>query len=113
MLFNGTRFSNLYTSEKRKAQELKARGKKVCVCLLLQDLVQSCLRGGEGILEDMCYERRRAEAFVEQSAHHALVNTGEREIVETKEGVCVWGGDIGGHVLRETTKLRRKTLRCC
>jgi hypothetical protein len=33
-----------------------------CVCLLLQDLVQSCLRGGGGILEDMCYERRRAEA---------------------------------------------------
>jgi hypothetical protein len=30
----------------------------LCVCLLLQDLVQSCLRGGGGILEDMCYERR-------------------------------------------------------
>jgi hypothetical protein len=37
-----------------------------CVCLLLQDLVQSCLRGGgEGIWEDMCYERRRAEACVD------------------------------------------------
>jgi hypothetical protein len=24
-----------------------------CVCLLLQDLVQSCLRGGGGIWEDM------------------------------------------------------------
>ena len=36
----------------------------VCVCLLLQDLVQSCLRGEGGILEDMCYERRRAEACV-------------------------------------------------
>jgi hypothetical protein len=33
----------------------------VCVCLLLQDLVQSCLRGEGGILEDMCYERRRRE----------------------------------------------------
>ena len=33
----------------------------MCVCLLLQDLVQSCLRGEGGILEDMCYERRRAE----------------------------------------------------
>jgi hypothetical protein len=38
----------------------------VCVCLLLQDLVQSCLHGGGGgILEDMCYERRRAEACVD------------------------------------------------
>ena len=37
----------------------------VCVCLLLQDLVQICLRGEGGILEDMCYERRRAEAFVD------------------------------------------------
>ena len=37
----------------------------VCVCLLLQDLVQSCLRGEGGILEDMCYKRRRAEACVD------------------------------------------------
>ena len=37
----------------------------VCVCLLLQDLVQSCLRGEGGIVEDMCYERRRAEASVD------------------------------------------------
>jgi hypothetical protein len=36
----------------------------VCVCLLLQDLVQSCLHGGGGRWEDMCYERRRAEACV-------------------------------------------------
>jgi hypothetical protein len=33
------------------------------VCLLLQYLLQSCLRGGRGIVQDMCYERRRAEAF--------------------------------------------------
>ena len=52
-----------------------------CVCLLLQYLLQSCSRGGRGIVEDMCYERRRAEACVDQSAHHALVNAGEREIV--------------------------------
>ena len=37
----------------------------LCVCLLLQDLVQSCLRGEGGMLEDMCYERRRAEACVD------------------------------------------------
>jgi hypothetical protein len=36
-----------------------------CVCLLLQDLVQSCLHGGGGIWEDMCYERRLAEACVD------------------------------------------------
>jgi len=29
----------------------------------------------------MCYERRRAEACVDESAHHALVNAGGREIV--------------------------------
>ena len=31
--------------------------------------------------DNMCYERRRAEACVDESAHHALVNAGEREIV--------------------------------
>jgi hypothetical protein len=42
----------------------------VCV-LLLQDLLQSCARGGRRRVEDMCYERRRAEACVDESAHHA------------------------------------------
>ena len=32
-------------------------------------------------MEDMRYERIRAEACVEWSAHHALVNAGERDIV--------------------------------
>jgi hypothetical protein len=32
-------------------------------------------------VEDMCYERRQAEACVDESAHHALVNAGGREIV--------------------------------
>ena len=36
----------------------------VRVCLLLKELVQSCLLGEGGILEDMCYERLRAEASV-------------------------------------------------
>ena len=36
---------------------------------------------GDGIVEDMCYERRRAEASVNESAHRALVNAGERDIV--------------------------------
>jgi hypothetical protein len=38
--------------------------KRVCV-LLLQDLLQSCSRGGRRRVEDMCYERRRAEACVD------------------------------------------------
>jgi hypothetical protein len=36
----------------------------VCVCLLMQDLLQSCAHGGR-IVEDMCYEIRRAEACVD------------------------------------------------
>jgi hypothetical protein len=55
---------------------------KVGVCvLLLQDLLQSCARGGRRRVEDMCYERRRAEDCVDESAQHALVNAGGREIV--------------------------------
>ena len=38
---------------------------QMCVCLLLQYLIQSCARGGRRIVEDMCYEIRRAEACVE------------------------------------------------
>jgi hypothetical protein len=67
-------------------------GSPLCVCLLLQDLLQSCSRGGRRRVcvyycrtyykvEDMCYERRRAEACVDESAHHALANAGGREIV--------------------------------
>ena len=36
---------------------------------------------GRRRVEDMCYERRQAEACVDESAHHALVNAGGREIV--------------------------------
>ena len=35
------------------------------VCLLLQDLLQSCVRGGRGTVKDVCYEVRRAEARVD------------------------------------------------
>ena len=38
-------------------------------------------REGGGELEDMCYERLRAKAGVNYSAHHALMNAGERDIV--------------------------------
>ena len=33
---------------------------ELCVCVLLQYLLQSCSRGGRGIAEDMCYERRES-----------------------------------------------------
>ena len=57
---------------------------EVCVCvLLLQDLLQSCARGGRRRVEDMCYERRRAEACVDESAHHAL------GVLCTINSVCV------------------------
>ena len=36
---------------------------------------------GGGKVEDMSYERLRAEACEDESAHHALVNAGERDIV--------------------------------
>ena len=36
-----------------------------CCCLLLQYLRQSCARGGRRIVENMCYEIRRAEACVD------------------------------------------------
>jgi len=53
-----------------------------CVYLLLQYLLESCSRGGREIVEDMCcFERRRAGACVVESAHQALVNAGEKEIV--------------------------------
>ena len=43
--------------------------KAVCMschcCLLLQYLIQSCSLGGRRIVEDMCYEIRRAEACVD------------------------------------------------
>ena len=57
VLFVGTQFSNLYL-------------------LLFIAAVPSIklFAWGEGIVEDVCYERRRAEACVGQSAHHALVN---------------------------------------
>jgi hypothetical protein len=47
-------------------------GEKSVCFLLLQDLLQNCSRGGRRRVEDMCYERRRAEACVDESAHHAL-----------------------------------------
>jgi hypothetical protein len=51
-----------------------------CVCFITAGPTKLFAWGGRRV-EDMCYERRRAEACVDESAHHALVNAGGREIV--------------------------------
>ena len=69
-----------FHTQRRSGSSFPWQSLPVCV-LLLQDLLHSCARGGRRRVEDMCYERRRAEACVDESAHHALVNAGGREIV--------------------------------
>jgi hypothetical protein len=64
----------------------------VCV-LLLQDLLQSCARGGRRRVEDMCYERRRAEACVDESAHHALVEA-RRGGTREEPGTLIQGAPV-------------------
>ena len=49
---------------------------RMCVFITAVPITKLFARG-----EDMCYERLRAEACVNWSAHRALVNAGEREIV--------------------------------
>jgi hypothetical protein len=61
----------LFWGSSRVRVLLVASVPEVCV-LLLQDLLQSCSRGGGRRVEDMCYERRRADACLDFSAHHAL-----------------------------------------
>ena len=52
----------------------------VCVFITAGPMTKLCA-WGRRIVEDMCYEIRRAEACVGLSADHALVNAGEKEIV--------------------------------
>ena len=42
-------------------------------CLLLQDLCESCARGGGVKRGDVCYGMLRATACVDESDHHALM----------------------------------------
>ncbi len=58
------------TSRGQSGRSDPAGCSSVCV-LLLQDLLQRWSRGGRRRVEDMCYERLRAEACVDESAHHA------------------------------------------
>ncbi len=45
----------------------------VCVCVYYCRTYYKAVRGGgRRRVEDMCYERRRAEACVDESAHHAV-----------------------------------------
>ncbi len=52
-----------------------------CVCFITAGPITKLFGWGGRRVEDMCYERRGAEACVDESAHHALVNAGGREIV--------------------------------
>jgi hypothetical protein len=58
----------------------------VCVFITAGPITKLFAGGERRRVEDMCYERRRAEACVDESAHHALANAGGREIVGKKEG---------------------------
>jgi hypothetical protein len=58
----------------------------------------------------MCYERRRAEACVDESAHHALANAGGREIVGKKEGEQK--GSARGSIIRSRSFLRKRIEYC-
>ena len=53
----------------------------VCVFITAGPMIKLFCGGGRRRVEDMCYERRRAKACVDESANHALVNAGGREIV--------------------------------
>ncbi len=67
-------------------------------------------------MEDMCYERRRAEACVDQSAHHALANAGGREIVGKKEGekkVSARGSVHWGCYYATALDIEVDPQRCC
>ena len=51
------------------------------VCFITAGPITKLFAWGGRRVEDMCYERRRAEACVDESAHHALVTAGGRESV--------------------------------
>ncbi len=57
----------------------------VCVFITAGPITKLFAGGGGGEWDDMCYDRRRAEACVDESARHALANAGGREIVGKKE----------------------------
>jgi hypothetical protein len=56
-----------------------SESEEVCVFITAGPIIKLCAGGGEGTVEDMCYEVRRAEACEDWFAHHALVNSRERD----------------------------------
>jgi hypothetical protein len=74
-------------------------GHPLYVCVYYCRTYDKTVRGGgRRRVEDMCYERRQAEACVDESAHHALANAGgigrlcERRRGSrrgVREGVCI------------------------
>jgi hypothetical protein len=48
-----------------------------CVCFITAGPITKLFAWGRRRVEDMCYERRRAEDCVDESAHHALARTSE------------------------------------
>ena len=46
----------------------------VCVFYYCRTYYKAVRGGGRRRVDDMCYDRRRAEACVDESAHHALAN---------------------------------------
>ena len=47
------------------------------VCFITVGPITKLFAWGGRIVEDMCYEIRRAEACVDESADHTLVNAGD------------------------------------
>jgi hypothetical protein len=62
----------------------------LCVCLLLQYLLQSCSRGGGGLSFGNRTQNSRVCVFITAGPSTKLFTWG--------------GGDMGGHVLRETSR---------
>jgi hypothetical protein len=58
--------------------------------------------GRGGIWEDMCYERRRAEACVDWAVHHALVNAGDK-----LAGFVTLAGWLGFNDIQVRLKIRK------
>ena len=60
--------------------KVKTQASCLGVCFITAGPITKLFAWGGRRVEDMCYERRRAEC-VDESAHHVLVNAGGREIV--------------------------------
>jgi hypothetical protein len=83
----------------------------VCVCVFITAVpIIRLFAWGRGLrVEDMCYERRRAEAWVDQSAHHALVNAGARRAALCSTfGLC----NTFGQVFHDCVGIRKALRRC-